>query len=204
MKNRAVLIAALLASPAMLAAQSGQSFGEASNSVTITASDGKPTKTITVPVKQYSCPVAMQAKQGSGEGLVMVKKSQTGDNSDQQKQSFRPAGHIHLIVSRNPSGNLDIDQVERATVTARGLSARSHAPTPAAMGRTPDLRRTFDVTFSTENDGTLHADLDLPGFTSVQSIRIEKLALKDGSSWSLDSTQGCVVAPDPLMLIAGK
>lgn len=210
MKNRVILIAALLASPAMLAAQSRQPAPRdagAANSVAITATDGITTKTATVTVVQNpACPVALQAKQGSGEGLVMVRKSEPDADPNAQKQRFRPAGHIHLILSPVPGGNLDLEQVERATVTARGLSARNRIDrTPASMGgATPDLRRTQDVRFSRESDGALYVDLDLPGFTSVSSIRIDRLALKDGSSWSLDSKQGCVVVPDPLMLIAGR
>jgi hypothetical protein len=210
MKNRSMLIAVVLAAPGLLAAQSWQpapSDAASASSITIITNDGKTVSTTTVAVVPHpACPVAMQAKQGSGEGLVMVKKSQPDAESNGQKPSFRPAGHIRLIVSRMPGGNLDFEQVERATITARGLSARSRIDrTPASMGgTTPDLHRTFDVTFSADNDGTLYADLDLPGFTSVQSIRIDKLALKDGSIWTLDSKQGCVAVPDPLMLIAGR
>ncbi len=211
MKNRSMLIAVVLAAPGLLIAQSRQTTpsdaAASANSITIITNDGKTVSTTTVAVVPHpACPVAMQAKQGSGSGLVMVRRSEAGKEPNPQPPSSRPAGHIHLIVSRMPGGNLDFEQVERATITARGLSARSRIDrTPASMGgMTPDLHRTFDVTFSADNDGTLYADLDLPGFTSVQSIRIDKLALKDGSIWTLDSKQGCVAVPDPLMLIAGR
>lgn len=209
MKHRAILTAFLLATPALLAAQSRQltpSDAGAANSVTITATDGNTSKTKTVAVvPRAACPVAMQAKQGSGAGLVTVRR-QPGQPDDPNILN-KPGQHIHLILGNVPGAQLgDLEQVARATITARGLSARSRIDrTPAELGSShSDIRRTFDVAFSRDNDGTVYADLVLPGFTSVQSVRIDKLALKDGSTWALDNMPGCVVTPDPLMLIASQ
>jgi hypothetical protein len=211
MKYRVALtVFLLLAGPAFLVAQSSPSLtdnGVAQDSVTVTLLDGKTTKTMTVAIPAHPfCPVAMQAKQGSGAGMVMVRKAEPDSESKTPRQSFRPAGRIHLILNRMPGGPLDVEQVAGATVTARGLSARGRIDTtPAVVGSpVPDLHRTQNVTFNRESDGTLYADLDLPGFTAVFSIRIDSLALKDGSTWTLDTKQGCVVTPDPLMLVAGN
>jgi hypothetical protein len=206
MKHRVALIAVVLASPALLAAQSWQpSPADSASDNSITATDGKTMKTVTVPVVTHpACPVAMQAKQGSGVGLVAVRRQAGEPDNGRSILDNKPGQQIHLILGKVPSSQLDFEQVSRATVTARGLSARSRIDrTPADLGSSPsDLRRTLDVAFGRESDGTLYADLELPGFTSVQSIRIDSIVLKDGSKWSFDAGQHCTVTPDPLMLIA--
>ena len=207
MKHRVALIVVLLASPALLAAQSRQPApGDLSsaNSITVTMTDGKTTKTITVPVVSHpACPVAMQAKQGSGAGLVAVRRQPGRPDDGRSILDNKPGQQIHLVLGKVPNSQLDFEQVARATVTARGLSGRSRSVTPVLTnGDSSDIRRTLDVTFERESDGTLYADLGLPGFTAVQSIRIDSIVLKDGSKWSFDAGQHCTVTPDPLMLIA--
>jgi len=189
MKLAVLLSLGALAIPSVVAAQSsaptaaGASFGVIINS---------------------TCPVSMQAKQGSGSGLVKVKKSQPKDG--ESVLSNKPGQHIHLILGKRPAEFSNFQQITGATVTARGLSARGHLDrTPADIGNeTSDLHRTLSVTFSAESDGTLYADLDLPGFTSVRSIQIESLSFKDSSIWNVDSVRTCVVTPDPLMLVASQ
>ena len=209
MKHRVTLIAILLASPALLAAQSPQPAPGGSgaiNSITVTMTSPEGSKTVTVPVSTLrTCPISIEAKQGSGAGLVAVRKQDRPPDNEPSILSNKPGQHIHLILGRVSGVEFsDLEQIVSATVTARGLSANGHfSATPATIGGTSsDLRRTLDVRFTAENDGTIYADLDLPGFTSVQSIRIDSIALKDGSKWTFDTKQACVVTPDPLMLIA--
>jgi hypothetical protein len=207
MKPNPAVILAVAVLPALLAAQNAAPTAGAGahNTVTITTSDGKTSKTSvdTVPFGS-SCPVSMQAKQGSGSGLVMVHKAQPRDA--EPLTPAKPGQHIHLILGKIPSDAFSLQLVTGATVTARGLSARDRLNRTVEVFGDPnsDLARTLDVTFARENDGSLYADLDLPGFTSVRSIRIESIALKDGSKWTIDDHQHCVVAPDPLMLIANQ
>lgn len=211
MKLSVAVTVAAFALPALIAAQSAAppAFKDNKPVVTYTATfDSAGNKITFGTVTQYPpCPVTMQAKQGSGAGLVAVRRQPGQPDDAPSMLDNKPGQHIHLILEKMPGGSLaDVEQVVKATVTARGLSARGRMDrTPAALGSTPsDLHRTFGVTFSNPGDGTLDADLVLPGFTSVRSIRIEKLELKDGSTWSLDSMQGCIVVPDPLMLVASQ
>jgi hypothetical protein len=44
----------------------------------------------------------------------------------------------------------------------------------------------------------------LPGFTAVNSIKIEALEYADGSTRDLAGQRFCSVKPDPLMLVAGR
>lgn len=193
-KFAVILAVAFVAVPSWLAAQNAAPTGGsgAQSTVIITPFDGA------------SCPVSLQAKQGSGSGLVMVHKAPPKDA--EPSTSAKPGQHIHLILGKMPGDAFSLQQVASATVTARGLSARDRLNrTVGLFGDLPsDLTRTLDVSFTRENNGNLSADLDLPGFTSVRSIQIESIALKDGSKWSLDDRQHCVVTPDPLMLIANQ
>jgi hypothetical protein len=150
----------------------------------------------------------MLAKQGSGSGLVMVRKQQPNDM--EPPSAFKPGQQIHLVLGKVPGARFtdpnftDPKQIAGATVTVKGLSARdrfSLALDPS--GNSPsDLRRTLNVKFSTDADGAVFADLDLPGFTAVNSIKLDSVSLKDGSSWTLGDVQTCVVTPDRMMLIA--
>jgi hypothetical protein len=147
----------------------------------------------------------LQAKQGSGSGLVMVRKAEPKDGEPLTQN--KPGQHIHLILGKTTGGAFsDLRQIAAATVTARGLSARDHiVGTPALIGNTTfDLERTLGVSFVSEKDGSASADLDLPGFTSVQSIQIESIEFRDGSKWTIAGNQHCVVTPDSLMLIANQ
>jgi len=199
MKQPVALALILLAGPALVTAQKGAPAG-VKGTAFVTTLDGNSTKTVNVAIPaQVACPVAMQAKQGSASGLVKVRKQQPDAGRE-----TKPGQHIHLILGRN--GQFDLRQVDGATVTAQGLSAKGHlTTTPAGTdGVSPDVTRSLDVRFTSDDDGTVSAELDLPGFTSVRSIRIETLALKDVSTWTLARGQRCAVTHDPLMLIPNE
>jgi len=188
MKTALLLSVGVLAIPSFVAAQNSAASSQPGSAVV-----------------NRTCPVSMQAKQGSGSGLVMVKKTQPKEG--ESVLTNKPGQHIHLIVEKSPDGPFTtLSQIASAKVTARGLSARSRLDrTPAVVGgSSPDLRRTLNVIFTAENDGSISAELDLPGFTSVRAISVESITLKDRSIWSIDGWQRCEVAPDPLMLIAAQ
>jgi hypothetical protein len=208
MKPVFLLSLAALAVPAIVAAQSpSPAPAPGANSVTayVTTTDGATSKTTAVTIHIDSCPVAMQAKQGSGSVLVMVRRDHPDDG--ESMLSSKPGQRIHLILARMQGAHFsDVQQITGATVTAKGLSARDRLePALDLSGNPPsDLRRTLNVTFSTDKDGSISADVILPGFTSVNSIRLESVDLKDGSTWTLPDLKACVVAPDPLMLVAAQ
>jgi len=121
--------------------------------------------------------------------------------------SQKPGQQIHLILGKISGADIsDPGQIAGATVTVRGLSARGRLDRALdLMGNdSSDLTRTVNARFSIENDGAVSADLSLPGFTSVNSIKLESLNLKDGSTWTLGSLKACVVTPDRIMLIANQ
>ena len=201
MKSAFVLTLAITALPALIAAQT-------SSPAAPDTAKSHPTTVTTLTfnagtVQQFSCPVAMQAKQGSGSGLVMVRREPPKDG--ESLTNSKPGQNIHLILGKMPGTHFsDPEQIAGAEVTVKGLSARDHfslALDPS--GNSPsDLRRSLNVKFSTDADGSVFADLDLPGFTSVNSIKLDSVSLKDGSTWTLTDLKTCVVTPDRMMLVA--
>jgi hypothetical protein len=206
MKSASLLSLAVLAIPAIIVAQN-PSPAPGDNSVTayVTSTDGTTSKTTVATIRVSTCPVAMQAKQGSGSGLIMVRK--TGPDDGESALSSKPSQRIHLILTRMPGAHFsDPQQITGATVTAKGRSARGRLDPALDLSdiRSSDLRRTLNVAFSADKDGTISADVILPGFTSVNSIRLDSVDLKDGSTWTLSDLKACVVTPDGIMLVASQ
>ncbi|KAA6457290.1 hypothetical protein DYQ86_23490 [Acidobacteria bacterium AB60] len=184
MKPAMLLSLAVLALPAFLSAQTADAHKVTGGSAT-------------------SCPVSLQAKQGSGAGLVSVHKPEGKADNAPSILSNKPVHRIHLILGKGAPGEFSaLEQIASATITAAGLSGRGRGMPLVLGASTSDIHRTLNVTFATEGDGSVYADLDLPGFTTVQSIRVDSITLKDGSTWSLDAARNCTVTPDPFMLIA--
>jgi len=195
MNSARLLISALVLTASTLAAQRPGTplpDGSTVTTTTVTGPDGQPS---TVTVNKFAvCPVSLQAKQGSGAGLVAVR----GRNAGKQEE-LKPTARIHLILGKIGGDR----QVAGVTVTARGLSAHGRVDR-ATTADSPDLRRTLNVGVSMENDGTLFADLAFPGFTSVRSIKLESIDYADGSNMDLSQHRTCTVTPDLLMLTANR
>lgn len=175
-----------------------QSYGTAGISTFSVRSGGSST-VLVVPHAQ-SCPVSLQAKQSGMTDLVKVREGSNVKPEPNSETLSKPGQRIRLIVAGLPEGN----KIVGATVTARGLSARGHFTAASGGSGQSDLRRTLDVTFAADGDKTISAQLVLPGFTSVKSIKLEALQFADGSTRDFSSQKLCTVAPDPMMLVAGR
>ena len=189
MKTSLMLLAGLILSPSILLGQQA-----ASTSVGVAGMQSQAAAQVII-LQTQPCPVSLQAKQSGMTDMIKVK-----NGPDAQPEVPKPSQHIHLIVSRIP-GNPNITG---ATITVRGLSARGRAQNALAGGESSDLRRTLNITFTAHDDKSLSAELVLPGFTTVRSIRLEAFAYRDGTTRDLPAHNGCSVAPDPLMLVADR
>ena len=178
-----VVAAAQQAPPASFGVAGMENSGSDSN---------QPLSLVIVPQAQ-SCPVSMQARQSGMTDLVNVKR-------DPSPPLSKPGQRIELIVPRADSGI----KIIGAVVTVRGLTARGRIDRAADGTGRADLRRTLDVSFVPNDDKTISAELVLPGFTAVKSIKLESLRYADGSSRDFSGEKLCNVAPDPMMLIAGR
>jgi len=182
----AVAISTLPAQDKAVPSQNGENAGATTNFVVVLPRD--------------ACPVNMHALQGSGTGLIAVRG---------EKQTNGSVQRIHLVLSTAES-----KQIVGAKVKVSGLSGRNRVErASSAMDLTLDpgqksspavLTRRLDAAFMPENDKEAATDLVLPGFTSVRSIQLESITYSDGTTWTVPGLQSCHVAPDPMMLIAGR
>lgn len=152
----------------------------------------------TIMSAQNSCPVSMQARQRGLSQMVRTKRTPPLNSPD---AAPRPAQRIHLILK----GFAKDKQVASATITARGLSARSRTRNLNLTGNElSDILRTLQVTFTPDENGSVSADIDLPAFTAVNSLQLRSITYSDGSSWTVEKVNACIIQPDPLMLVAGN
>jgi len=138
-----------------------------------------------------SCPVTMRAEHRSG-GSAMYTGYGGATGVGQR---------IHLIF-----GALSA-RVTAATVTVRGTDGQwrvATASTRQPRQGSPYISRTLNAVFAQYGDGFEATELDLPGFTSVKSIRLDSVTYADGSTWTAPEGGVCRVAPDPLMLVSGR
>ena len=145
---------------------------------------------VTVAPSGESCPVSMHALQGRGSGLIAMK-NQAPPNGISQR--------IHLIL-----GDRRTAKIVSARVAVRGYSGKARMAQASSLSETTgDLTKTIEVSFAPEDNGVgVAADLELPGFTAVSSIRLESIVYSDGSAWKVGGGQVCSIAPDPLLLVA--
>jgi hypothetical protein len=119
-----------------------------------------------------ACPVSMRAEHRSGGGVITTGKSQI----------IGPMQHIHLILGQVEG----LGRVTAATVTVRGTNGKwrtmnaSQFQTQPQPG-SPYISSTLNVVFVRDGDDAEYSDLDLPGFTSVKSIRLDSVTYADGS-----------------------
>ena len=146
------------------------------------------------------CPVSMRAEHGSGGGLIMTRQPKS--NSDPQPAEPKsPSQQLHLILSKSVARA----RITGARVTVRGTNGKGRAvPTVFGQNTPSSATKTLDLKFEVASDGEVSTDIALPGFTSVQSIRVDSLTYADDSVWISPSDKACRVAPDPLMLVSSR
>lgn len=139
-----------------------------------------------------TCPVGMDASQGRGGQLLAARDG---------RQSPVPGQRIHLRLTIPPDGK----SVREAVVSVHGLSARNRIADALVAGEArSDIRRILSVSFAPENDGSIGADLVLPGFTAVTSVRLETINYVNGDTWKQNGHGFCTVAPDPVMRVSER
>ena len=147
--------------------------------------------------KATICPVQMQAQQGTGRGLLVVRR----DNKNGSKtEPDQPSQRIHLIL-----GDGNGKHIVQARVVARGFGSKGRVdPSLSTAGDAATLSRTLVVRMRAEDKDSVAGELVLPGFTSVQTIELLALRYDDGSSWNALLQTPCSVKPDLLMLVADR
>jgi len=142
-----------------------------------------------------ACPVSMRAQQRGGGSLITTGKTQMPG----------PFQRIRLVLDRTglPA------RITAATVTVRGTNGKSRMVNTSQFQMQPQtaspyISSTLNVVFLPGGDQAEFTDLELPGFTSVKSIRLDSIQYADGSIWTPADGRSCRVEPDPLMLVSSR
>jgi hypothetical protein len=153
--------------------------------------------TAIAPSPAPTCPISLRAQHGNGSQLVKTRdKSDPRDMEQTTRKGVQQT--IHLILTDLRHGH-----IIGATVRADGLTARPRIfPTLSAGGEASDVTRTVDASFSAEDSNSVSADLRLPGFAAVNSLKLLSVTYDDGSTRRFDGVHDCSVFPDPLALVS--
>jgi hypothetical protein len=192
MKRAAVLTFALLLGSIALAAQTARqdqtSFG-------VSRMEGLSAVSTINPYINIGCPISLRALHGASGDMLKVDRS-------------RPQGIaqlIHLILT-----NLDSRRIVAARVRVHGITGKGHITQTKSSRDESDASANLVVRFpdgpeqSAGPGKDVSGDLWVPGMTAVLSIDLNSVTFADGSTWSFAGREACHVAPDKLMLIAGR
>lgn len=141
------------------------------------------------PLTSMGCPVSLHAQHGSSGNILKVDKT-------------RPAGIaqlLHLILA-----DADARQIVEGSLTVRGISGKGRIAQARGSSDAGDVVKNLNVRFHPQEGANVAADMWAPGMTAVLSVELNSVTFADGSVWRFAGRDGCRVAPDPLMLIAGR
>lgn len=165
-------------------------------SLTLAAQNADKTNTlpqiqILPPNSTAVCPVSMSARQGIWDHTIKVRQGE-------QQHPPQPFGQRILLslVDAHPA------RIVSATVAVHGTTGKNHMLQTVDSASGANATTTVTASFTKQGDGSVSADIYVPGFTSVTSLELQQVSYADGSTWKIDSSNACRVAPDPMMLIA--
>ena len=146
------------------------------------------------------CPVSMHAQHGSGAGLLLARQAPGARNAP-KPESQAPSQQIHLTLKNWKLPG----RVVSAKVTVRGTNGKARFMPVSSSAETPaEIAKALDINFEADEEGQASTEMQLAGFTSVQSITLESLTFTDGSSWTASKNSACRIAPDPFMLVSAR
>jgi hypothetical protein len=163
-----------------------------------------------------NCPTSLTASMRTGRGVLSSADKRKGSNG-----SERLSQHIRINLAPSMSEeSVDSDGTGskssrplRARITVRGTNGSSRVEAASATASDPSLpspwiEKVLDIKLlpvaPSDGETGVYADIELPGFTSVRSIRLDTLTYTNGGSWTPVSGQVCRVTPDPLMLVGTR
>jgi hypothetical protein len=164
----------------------------------------KPAETPEVYVSPAStaqdCPVSMHAQHGSGGGLLLARQAPGAPHAP-NPASQAPSQQIHLTLKNWKLPG----RVVSAKVTVRGTNGKARFVPVSSTAEAPaETAKALDINFQADGEGQASTEMQLAGFTSVQSITLDSLTFIDGSTWIASKTSACRTAPDPFMLVSAR
>ena len=154
--------------------------------------DGKPVaaQESSVPDPSAACPVAMRAERRSGLGIMQARGGE------------KPvAGQwIYLQIERGKHAAAEV----RVTVYGTRAQARMFPAVSSPAKGASEAVKSFTLHPGSQEAERIASNLQLEGFTSVQSISLDSVSYADGSLWTAAAGRSCFVSPDPLMLVSSR
>jgi hypothetical protein len=151
------------------------------------------TSTWVIPLKSVAttCPVGMHARQGEWDHTIRVRN---GEKQPQPPGSQFGQRIVLTLVDAHTAA------IVSATLVVNGFDGKNHMlQTNSSSGI---ATRTLRAVFTRETKDSFFANIDVPGFTAVTSLRLLDVTYADGSTWNSTSANLCHAVPDPLMLVA--
>jgi hypothetical protein len=153
-----------------------------------------------VPAQSLDCPVSMHAQHGSGGGLLLARQA-PGASHAPNPPSQAPSQQIHLTLKNWKFPG----RVVSAKVTVRGTNGKARfVPVNSTSETSAETARALNINLEADGQGQASTEVQLAGFTSVQSITFDSLTFTDGSTWTASKTSACRTAPDPFMLVSAR
>jgi hypothetical protein len=144
-----------------------------------------------------ACPIAMRARHAFFLNKELIDGAKP---NDRRPEDSKDAGMKLLLTLTDP----DARQIAAANITVHGTNGNWRL-VPVNDGKgSPNVTRTLKVPFEPGENRGVDSYLALRGFTAVSSIVLNSVTYADGSTWKTIDAGACQVAPDPLMLIAGR
>lgn len=136
------------------------------------------------------CPIGMHARQGEWDHTITVRRGE-------QQKSNTPFGQRIVLALVDAH----LAPIVAATLVVRGFDGKNHM-VQTVGGDGGNVTRNLRAVFAKQADGSVSADIYVPGFTSVTSLQLQSVSYADGSVWRVTASNACRVVPDPLMLVA--
>jgi len=178
------------------AKQPAASFGVAAMETPNSASTALDPLTLSI-LQSAACPVGLKANFNSFSQMLKIRKPGTPDPGPTRG----PAQHIRVILA-DPAHKA----IASVTITVSGLTGRTRLDRSSdnfARGAS-GVSRTLTVPLSAAENGALFADVDLPGFTAVQGVKLESIRFADGSTREFAGKSLCSVPVNPMMLVSAR
>jgi hypothetical protein len=133
----------------------------------------------------------MQARHGVWDHTITVH---------QGAESYKGPFGQRIILTLT---NRHTAKIVAATVLVRGFDGKNQV---MQTGSNPEGNATkiLRTGFRELAGNSVSADLYIPGFTAVSSVKLVDVTYSDGSTWRSDRSNPCRVTPDPLMLVTAR
>jgi hypothetical protein len=144
-----------------------------------------------------ACPIAMRAR----HEFFFQRKLVSGTDPNLRGPATEKEDRMQIgFTLTNP----DDHPITEARVTMYGTNGQWQIVPADAVKKSGNVSKTMNILFEPGDGRDANAHLVVRGFTSITSIVLNSVTYADGSVWKTFDQGACQVAPDGLMLVAGR